>query len=54
MMSARLIPAGHGQYVVVVRGYGYVTRSNLLTRAAALALVARLTFKDIRALAGRN
>jgi hypothetical protein len=47
-MSARIIPAGHNQYVVVARGYGFVTRSNLLTRVAAVALAARITYQKAR------
>jgi hypothetical protein len=44
-MSGKMVPCGNGQYVVVVRGYGFVTRSALLKKDKALALLARLTFK---------
>lgn len=53
-MSGKIIPAGHSQYIVVVRGYGFVTRSNLLTRKAAIHLLARLTFKEVAHAAGCN
>ncbi len=44
-MSGKMVPCGNGQYVVVVRGWGFVTRSNLLNHEDALALLTRLTFK---------
>ena len=47
-MSGMMVPAGNGQYVVVVRGWSFVTRSNLLSKKAALKMLASLTFKGVR------
>ena len=44
-MSGKMVPVGNGQYVVVVRGFGFVTRSALLSRSEAVKLLAQLTFK---------
>jgi hypothetical protein len=44
-MSGKMVSCGNGQYVVVVRGYGWLSRSSLLTREEALKLLAQLTFK---------
>ena len=44
-MSGKMVPCGNGQYVVVVRGYGWLSRSGLLTRSDAVKLLAQLTFK---------
>jgi hypothetical protein len=44
-MSGQMIPAGNGQYVVVVRGWGAARRSNLLSKEQAIRLLCRLTFK---------
>jgi hypothetical protein len=43
-MSGKMVPCGNGQYVVVVRGFGFVTRSALLSRSEAMSLLARLTY----------
>jgi hypothetical protein len=47
-MSARIVPAGHNQFIVVVRGWSFVTRSALLTKPEAIHLAAQLSFKGVR------
>ena len=44
-MSGRLVPAGSGKYIVVVKGFGFVTKSEPVPKPEAVSLLADLTFK---------
>ncbi|MBE3088414.1 MAG: hypothetical protein IMZ71_04805 [Chloroflexi bacterium] len=42
MKSVRMVKVSERQWIVVVRGWGFVTRSNLLKHGAAVRLTTRL------------
>ena len=44
-MSGRLVSAGGGKYIVVVKGFGFVTKSDPVLKPEAVAILADLTFK---------
>ena len=43
-MSGALIPVGRGQYVVVVKEFGFVTKSEPIKKTDAVKMLTRLTF----------
>ena len=44
-MSGTLVHVGHGQYVIVVKGFGFVTKSEPIKKSEAVKMLTRLTFK---------
>jgi hypothetical protein len=43
-MSGALVHVGHGQYVIVVKGFGFVTKSEPIKKSEAVKMLTRLTF----------
>ena len=43
-MSGTLVPVGRDQYVVVVKGFGFVTNSGPIRKPEAVKMLTRLTF----------